>query len=53
MKFFEFSPSTSYAQSCLVKNNYSWPTAAQMNLDKSQYEAIELALENRLALIQG
>lgn len=53
MKFFEFSKSSLYAQKCLVQNKHSWPTAKQMNLDKSQYEAVQLVLNNRLALIQG
>lgn len=34
-------------------NKASWPTAEEMKLDESQYKAVELALENKLALIQG
>ncbi|RNA29469.1 NFX1-type zinc finger-containing 1, partial [Brachionus plicatilis] len=38
---------------CYISNPASWPSAEQMRLDKSQYEAVKLALTNKLALIQG
>ena len=50
---YEFSPSSLYAAKCYLSNQASWPTAEQMGLDKSQYDAVRLALENKLALIQG
>ncbi|XP_076465430.1 NFX1-type zinc finger-containing protein 1-like [Babylonia areolata] len=31
----------------------TWPTAAELNLDDSQYAALRLALTNEVALIQG
>jgi hypothetical protein len=48
-----FSPSSSYAEKCYLSNQASWPNAQQMGLDESQYDAVRLALENKLALIQG
>lgn len=50
---YKFSPTVNYASQCFVSNQKMWPSAEQMGLDKSQYEAIKLALENKLALIQG
>lgn len=50
---YKFSPTVSYASQCFVSNQKIWPSAEQMGLDKSQYEAVKLALENKLALIQG
>jgi hypothetical protein len=50
---YEFSYSSDYAKECYLSNQASWPSAEQMGLDQSQYNAIRLALENKLALIQG
>lgn len=50
---YKFSSLSLYAMSCYLSNKASWPTAQQMDLDVSQYEALKLALENKLALIQG
>ncbi|CAF0906280.1 unnamed protein product [Brachionus calyciflorus] len=50
---YEFSSTSSFAERCFLSNSASWPTAEQMRLDKSQYEAVRLALTNKLALIQG
>jgi hypothetical protein len=50
---YSFSKSSAYAEKCYLENKNNWPTAQQMNLDASQYEAVQLALENKLALIQG
>ncbi|CAF1087216.1 unnamed protein product, partial [Brachionus calyciflorus] len=50
---YEFSQSCLYAEKCFLSNSASWPTAEQMRLDESQYEAVKLALTNKLALIQG
>ena len=50
---YTFSKESAYAAKCFLSNKDSWPTAAQMNLDASQYEAVQLALENKLTLIQG
>lgn len=50
---YKFSPTVNYASQCFVSNQKMWPSAEQMGLDKSQYEAVKLALENKLALIQG
>ena len=36
-----------------VKNEASWPTAEQMKLGSAQYDAVKLALNNKLTLIQG
>lgn len=36
-----------------MKNPETWPTQQHMGLDNSQYEALKLALENNLTLIQG
>ena len=38
---------------CSACEILSWPTAAQLGLEKSQYEAVKLAMSNKLALIQG
>ena len=50
---YSFSKESDYAKKCYLSNQAAWPTAIQMNLDDSQYGAIRLALENKLALIQG
>jgi superfamily II DNA or RNA helicase len=50
---YKFSKESDYAEKCFLSNQAAWPTAKQMNLDDSQYNAIRLALENKLALIQG
>ncbi|CAF0839837.1 unnamed protein product [Brachionus calyciflorus] len=50
---YEFSEESSYARNCSISNPDGWPNAEQMGLDESQYEAIKLALENKLTLIQG
>ena len=34
-------------------NTRSWPSANEMGLDASQYDAVKLALQNKLTLIQG
>jgi hypothetical protein len=36
-----------------VKDRTTWPNAEQLGLDKSQYEALQLALTKSVALIQG
>lgn len=38
---------------CLISNEHSWPNSKQMKLEESQYDAIKLALKNKLAIIQG
>ena len=48
-----FSNETKYAEKCFLSNKNNWPTKDQMKLDSSQYDAIKLTLENKLALIQG
>lgn len=48
-----FSRNSRYAERIWVSDKHMWPKKAQMKLDESQYEAIRLALENRIALIQG
>ena len=48
-----FTRESGFAEKCFLSNKGAWPTAKDMNLDTSQYEAIKLALENKLALIQG
>ena len=50
---YEFTRDSEFAKRCFLSNKDAWPTAKDMNLDASQYEAIKLALENKLALIQG
>ena len=50
---YEYREESKYAERCMVADVASWPTAKQMHLDQSQYDAIKLALTNRLALIQG
>lgn len=42
-----------FAKECVLTNTETWPSCEQMSLDQSQYEAIKLALTNKLALIQG
>jgi hypothetical protein len=48
-----FPKSIDYAERCFLTNEASWPTAEQLGLDGSQYDAVKLALSNKLALIQG
>jgi hypothetical protein len=48
-----FSKSSQKYSKCFLENVNDWPTSEEMKLDDSQYEAVKLALENRLALIQG
>lgn len=50
---YSFSPNVAYAEKCYLSNKASLPSAEQMGLDASQYQAIQLALESKLALIQG
>jgi hypothetical protein len=50
---YEFTKESGFAEKCFLSNKEAWPTAQDMNLDASQYEAVKLALENKLALIQG
>jgi len=38
---------------CLISNEKHWPTSKQLKLEESQYEAVKLALKNKLAIIQG
>ncbi|KAJ8318466.1 hypothetical protein KUTeg_003557 [Tegillarca granosa] len=38
---------------CPVINTRRWPTASEMNLDESQYRALQLAVTKELAIIQG
>jgi len=48
-----FSKSCEKFSKCFIENPNDWPTSEEMKLDNSQYEAVKLALQNRLALIQG
>ncbi len=50
---YEFSEESKEFEKCILTNEFQWPKAVNMKLDDSQYNAIKLALENRLALIQG
>jgi hypothetical protein len=50
---YEFSPLSKYAQSCFISNESQWPSLNQFKFDFSQYEALKLALTNKIALIQG
>ena len=50
---YEFSNDSFYAKNCSVSKPSEWPSAELMGLDESQYDAVKLALENKLALIQG
>ena len=50
---YEFDQDSDYAKQCSVMDESSWPTAHQMSLNEFQYEAVKLALTNKLALIQG
>jgi hypothetical protein len=50
---YSFTQSNHYARNCRIDKPWTWPTAEQMNLDESQYDAIKLAMSNKLALIQG
>jgi len=45
-----FSPSSISSAKCSSTNKATWPSAQQMSLDPSQYEAVKLALDNKLAL---
>lgn len=38
---------------CFISNEYNWPSASAMKLEDSQYDAVKLALKNKLAIIQG
>lgn len=51
--YVDYDDSLMYAQLCFMNNLDSWPTPGQMKLDASQYQALKLALQNRIALIQG
>lgn len=48
-----FSKRSQFAASCNLSNEKEWLNSSRMNLDESQFEAIKLALENRLTFIQG
>ena len=50
---YHFNPLYDYAKSCTINNEGRWPSPRQMNLDDSQYQAIKLALNQQIALIQG
>jgi hypothetical protein len=50
---YEFPKELNYAEKCFINNAASWPTAENLGLDKSQYDAVQLALKSKLALIQG
>ncbi len=50
---YNFSPESQMFAKCILTNEFAWPKAENMKLDDSQYQAIRLALENRVALIQG
>ena len=36
-----------------LSDKAAWPTVEQIDLDNSQYDAVKLAFESKLALIQG
>jgi hypothetical protein len=40
-------------KSCALSNKAAWPSAELLGLDKSQYDAVQLSLTNKLALVQG
>lgn len=42
-----------YGKACRIDLEHEWPSAQEMNLDSSQYEAIKLTLTNKISLIQG
>ena len=50
---YTFSDESKKFESCILTNEFQWPKAENMRLDESQYNAVKLALENRLTLIQG
>ncbi len=52
---YEFSNSfgDANAECCPIELEHMWPTQAQFGFDKSQYDALKLALTSKLALIQG
>lgn len=50
---YDFPDDIEYAKQCFLGNDASWPTAQQLGVDSSQYDALKLALSNKLALIQG
>ena len=50
---YKFSDECAYAMKCSTMDESSWPTAEQIGLNLSQYEALKLALTSKLALIQG
>ena len=50
---YEFDASSTYAATCNADDERAWPNRSQLGLDESQYTALKLALNNKLALIQG
>lgn len=50
---YDFDATVNYAKECRVDRIHQWPSPQQMNLDASQYEAIMLALTQKISLIQG
>jgi len=49
---YEFSKTVGFDR-CFLSNECQWPSAENMMLDKSQYNAVQLALTSKLTLIQG
>jgi hypothetical protein len=49
----KFSPTLDYAKECHVLNENEWPTAQQLALDDSQYQALKMALTKKITIIQG
>jgi hypothetical protein len=45
--------SLEFAKACYIANESQWPSPSQFKFDDSQYDAIKLALNKRIALIQG
>ena len=50
---YSFEKESDYAKRCFINDQSKWPTPDQLNFDMSQYNAVKLALNNKLALIQG
>ena len=50
---YEFDASSTYAATCNADDERAWPNRSQLGLDESQYDALKLALNNKLTLIQG
>ena len=51
--FFEESSRSSPRLTFDIKNSYQWPSSDKVELDKTQLEAIQMALTQEIAVIQG